>query len=111
MYKLTLNDTKINSKKSKYIIRMQYGSNPMNTYRVSKEIFLDIKNKVTPYRSMPPPVKKIKCIETGQTFKCAKDVMDWLFATGKTTNINSFAIVKTACNKKCKAYDYHFEFI
>ncbi len=97
---------------SNYIVRLQEKNNSFNSYRVSKELFFTIKNSVEPYRSLPPQMKKVKCIETGQIFRNAYEAMNWVVKNGKTDNNNAYVNIKSVCNKRRKtAYGYHWEFV
>lgn len=103
---------KVKFKKTPYIIRLMHEASTIGTYRVSKEIFLSVTKKLKPCQSFRQEPKKIRCVETGEIFKNAKEVNELLIQQGKSTSYSAFSRIKDVCNKKReKAYGYHREFI
>ncbi len=81
------------------------------SYRLPEKLFNEIKMSIEPYRSKCPPLKAIKCIETGEVFRCSRDAMKWLFKEGKTNNYNADILIKAACKRERNIYSgYHWEF-
>lgn len=64
--------------KTPYIIRLIVNEKNSGTYRVSKDLFITIKNLIKPYQSFKNKPKKVKCVETGEIFKNAKAANDML---------------------------------
>lgn len=97
---------------SKYVIRLQENGKTQFSYRISKELFEAIKKEVAPYRSLQAKPKKIKCIETGKTFRCAREAAGWLYEMNLTESCSADMAVKAACKgQRTKAYGYHWKFI
>lgn len=97
---------------SKYVIRLQENGKTQFSYRISKELFDAIKKEVAPYRSLQAQPKKIKCVETGRIFRCAREAVDWLYEMNLTENYSADISIKAACKgQKTKAYGYHWEFV
>lgn len=103
---------KVKLKKTPYVIRLMHEDTTAGTYRVSKEIFLSVTKELKPYQSFSQEPKKIRCVETEEIFKNAKEVIELLIQQGKSTSYSAFSRIKDVCNKKReKAYGYHWEFI
>ncbi len=61
---------------------------------------------------MQPTPKKVRCIETGQIFRCAMDANEWLVKSGKCNSYRGFNAIKQVCNgRKETSYGYHWEFV
>ena len=98
--------------KTPYIIRLTINEKNSETYRVSKDLFITIKNIIKPYQSFKNKPKKVKCIETGEIFENAKDANDMLIQKGISYSYDAYNRIKEVCNKKRKtAYGLHWEFI
>lgn len=98
--------------KTPYIIRLTINGKNSETYRVSKDLFITIKNIIKPYQSFKNKPKKVKCIETGEIFENAKDANDMLIQKGLSYSYDAYNRIKEVCNKKRKtAYGLHLEFI
>lgn len=99
-------------KKSPFIIRLEIENKLLETYRIPEELFFEIKEKITPYRSIQAKSKMIKCIETGKIFKNAKAANRWLIQEGLTESYDAHFGIKRACQGKQNiAYGYHWEFL
>ena len=95
---------------SKYAIRLQENGKTQFSYRISKELFEAIKKEVAPYRSLQAQPKKIRCIETGKIFRCAREAAGWLYEMNLTESYSADISVKAACKGlRTKAYSYHWE--
>ena len=100
------------NKRSAFIIRLESNENASETYRPTEDLFLEIKEKIKPYRSLGIKAKRVRCIETGEIFRCAKQAANWLKKMRLTYSYNADSIVKDACKgKKETAYGYHWEFV
>ena len=100
------------NKRSAFIVRLESNENASETYRPTEDLFLEIKEKIKPYRSLGIKAKRVRCIETGEIFRCAKQAANWLKKMRLTYSYNADSIVKDACKgKKETAYGYHWEFV
>ncbi len=98
--------------KTPYIIRLVIDEKSSETYRVSKDLFIMVKNIIKPYQSFKNKSKKVKCIETGEIFKNAKDANDMLIEKGLSSSYDAYNRIKEVCNNKRKsAYGLHWEFV
>ena len=81
-------------------------------YRVPKELFLKFQEELIQYRSESLKPKAIRCVETGDVFRCARDTITWLHKKGVTTSYSVDSGIKFACkNPKRTAYGFHWEFV
>lgn len=100
------------NKRSAFIVRLESNENASETYRLTEDLFLEIKKKIEPYRSIGIKAKPVRCIETGEIFRCAKQAANWLKKMRLTYSYSADSIVKDACKgKKETAYGYHWEFV
>ena len=81
-------------------------------YRVPKELFLKFQEELIQYRSESIKPKAIRCVETEEVFRCARDTHRWLHEKGVTTSYSVDSGIKFACkNPKRTAYGFHWEFV
>lgn len=98
--------------KTPYIIRLTINEKNSETYRVSKDLFITIKNIIKPYQSFKNKPKKVKCIETGEIFENAKDANDMLIKKGVSSSYDAYNKIKEVCNKRKEAvYGLHWVFV
>lgn len=98
--------------KTPYIIRLIVNEKNSGTYRVSKDLFIKIKNLIKPYQSFKNKSKKVKCVETGEIFKNAKAANDMLIKKGISSSYDAYNRIKEVCNKRKEAaYGLHWEFV
>lgn len=86
--------------KTPYIIRLLVNEKNSGTYRVSKDLFITIKNLIKPYQSFKNKPKKVKCVETGEIFKNAKAANDMLIKKGISSSYDAYNRIKEVCNKR-----------
>lgn len=96
---------------SKFRITLKEGNNATETYRVPEELFKNIQESLSFYRSESPAPIAIKCIETGECFNCAKAAAVWLQKMGIPITYTAPTRIKNACRKQNLVYGYHWEFI
>ena len=97
--------------KGKFIIVLKQEDIKMGTYKVSAQRFTKLKEKLQPYRSLPAQSKKVRCAETGQIFKNAKEAARWLKFVLEREYCN-FDLIKQCCRGVQKSsYGYHWEFV
>lgn len=97
-------------KPHKFSITLRENGANSCTYKVNRKIFDTLKKYLEPFRSLQSQAKKIKCIETGQIFNCAREACHWLEA--KHNIYCRMNLIKQACKGKQKtSYGYHWEFI
>lgn len=100
------------NKRSEFIVRLEEDGDTYETYRLTKNLFLKIKNRIKPYRSLSILSKPVKCIETGQNFGSARQAANWLSENKITYSYSAAATIKMVCKgKKEKAYGYHWKFV
>ena len=81
-------------------------------YRVPKELFLKFQKELAQYRSESAKPKAIRCIETGEVFRCARATYKWLEEKGLQVSYSFEASIKKACNNPNRtAYGFHWEFV
>ena len=88
--------------KTPYIIRLTINPKNSETYRVSKDLFITIKNIIKPYQSFKNKPKKVKCIETGEIFENAKDANDMLIQKGISYSYDAYNRIKKYAIKNVK---------
>lgn len=99
-------------KMSPYIIRMTIDEQNSETFRVNQDVFSTVKNLIKPYQSFKNKPKKVRCIETGEIFKHAKEANDMLIQKGISYSHDAYNRIKEVCNKKKEsAYGFHWEFV
>ena len=99
------------NKRSAFIVRLESSYGSVETYRPTEDLFLEIREKIKPYRSLGIKAKPIRCIETGEVFLSARQAARWLKKINLTCCYSADSIVKDACKgKKETAYGYHWEF-
>lgn len=99
--------------RSNYRIELKQENIKMGTYKVPKEVFVSIQGDIEQYRSLGIPCKKVRCIETGEIFRNAKDASRWL-ANIQECYYNKYNpdLIKQCCRGKQKtSYGYHWEFV
>ncbi len=98
--------------KSPFIVRLEIKDKSQKTYRISEELFSEIKEKIKPYRSMQTMSKMVKCVETQEVFRCANEAAKTLRFRHITNSYSADVSIKMACKgKKDSAYGYHWEFV
>ena len=97
--------------KNKYRIILKQEDVKMGTYKVKQKHFFEIKQKIDKYRSLPEQKKKIRCVETGIVFECARDASKWVEFV-REIDYCRMEYLKLACKGKRKtSYGYHWEFV
>ena len=99
--------------KSSYRIVLKQEKIKIGTYKIPKEMFDIIKSDIQKYKSLGIPCKKVRCIETGDIFKNAREASRWL-TNIKEQFYNKYNPdhIKQCCRGKQKtSYGYHWEFI
>ena len=97
--------------KGRFIIVLKQEDIKMGTYKVSAQRFAKLKEKLQPYRSLPAQSKKVRCAETGQIFKNAKEAARWLKFVLEREYCN-LDLIKQCCRGVQKSsYGYHWEFV
>lgn len=111
LYIIPYNAIEVKQELTPYIVRLEVAGEPPKTYRVNKNLFLEIQEKVKPYRSKQQLSKMVRCIETGKIFKNAKAANLWLISEGITSNYHADIAIKQVCKgKKESACGYHWRF-
>lgn len=96
---------------SPYCIILKYNG-LSSTYRIPKDLFLEIQNKITGYRVYPSQVPPIRCIETGMIFYTIASIKVWLCKNNITKISTADKQIKKVCNGELEsAFGYHWEFI
>lgn len=75
--------------------------------KIPKHIIISIftvTKELKPCQSFRQEPKKIRCVETGEIFKNAKEVNELLIQQGKSTSYSAFSRIKDVCNKKKKKH-------
>lgn len=96
---------------SRYLLVLYKDNARIGSYHLDESLFEKTKEKLKPYRSFGPQPKPIKCIETGEIFRCANDVAKILHLKNITTNYKAAQRIKLGCKSKKTVYGYHWEFI
>ncbi len=95
----------------KYLVILLKNGLSEGRYKINKELFGQIKAKIRPFRSQPMKAKAIRCIETGQIFKCAREAQAWVYHQELTTTMNFEAIKKACKGHRNTMYGYHWEYV
>ena len=94
--------TKNVRKKGKFSIILREDDSNQCSYKIK---YLE------PFRSYQAKPRKIRCIETGQIFKSAREAGYWVEANRKIPYCD-MNLIKQACKGKQKtSYGYHWEFV
>ena len=98
--------------KNRCVIVLKDEEEKSSNYRVPKELFLKFQKELAQYRSKSIKPKAIRCVETGDIFRCARDTHRWLHEKGVTTSYSVDSGIKFACkNPNRTAYGFHWEFV
>lgn len=82
------------------------------SYRVSKELFLQIREDLKPFRSITNQCRLIQCLETGELFNDSYKAMRWLIRNKIANNYSACIEIRNACNGKIEsAYGYHWKYV
>ena len=65
-------ETKLN-KPRKFSVMLKENDTNSCSYKIDRKLYDTLKKYLEPFRSFQSQPKKIKCIETGQIFRCAND--------------------------------------
>ena len=96
---------------AKFTITLKENDNSMGTYKINSRLFDTLKKYLEPYQSFQPKAKKIRCIESGEVFDCARDAGKWVEFVKEIYYCN-FDLIKQTCKGKQKtSYGYHWEFV
>lgn len=95
----------------KYLVMLEKNGKSEGRYKIDKDLFGQIKARIRPFRSKPVEAKAVRCIETGQIFKCASEAQAWVYHQGLTTTMNYEAIKKVCKGIRETMYGYHWEYI
>ena len=96
----------------KYLVILRKDDTSEGRYNVDKELFTQIKEQIKPYRSEPIKAKPVKCVETGQIFKCALEAQAWVFEQGLSKSMTCYASIKDVCKGlRTTMYGYHWEYV
>ena len=106
----TLYNNEIKTKKS-YLVILKQEEIKMGTYRISPQRFHKLVNRIEKFRSLPEPSKNVRCIETGEIFKNAREASKWAAFVRECDYCDS-DLIKQCCRGKQKtSYGYHWEFV
>ena len=98
--------------KNRCIVVLKDEEEKSSNYRVPKELFLKFQEELAQYRSESAKPKAIRCIETGEVFRCARATYKWLEEKGVQVSYSFEASIKKACYKPNRtAYGCHWEFV
>lgn len=95
----------------KYTVILKEGDKTVGTYHLEADLFQKIFYKLKPYKSAGAKPKQIKCVETGEVFRCANEAAKILRFRGLTNSYSADARIKISCKNKKNAYGYHWEFV
>jgi len=99
-------------KENSYGLILKLNGVHIGSYKINNEYFYELQEKLEPFRSLQSEPKKVKCIETGQIFRCANDANLYLVNKGISHNYGGFNAIKEVCKgRKKTAYGYHWEFV
>jgi len=97
--------------KVKYTAILKQEDIKMGTYKLNKKQTNSLIKKIEKFRSLPEPKKKIRCIETGQVFDCARDAAEWVEFV-REIDYCKMDYIKLVCKGKHKTcFGYHWEFV
>lgn len=103
-----LNNTE---KVSPYNIILKFNSNS-ESYRVSKELFVQLRKELQPYRSITNQHRVIRCVETNQIFTDSYHAVNWLIENKLVKKYSACIEIRNACNGNIEsAFGYHWEYI
>ena len=98
--------------KNRCIVVLKDEEEKSSNYRVPKELFLKFQEELAQYRSESAKPKPVRCVETGEVFRCARATYKWLEEKGLQVSYLFEASIKKACNNpKRTAYGFHWEFV
>ena len=98
--------------KNRCIVVLKDEEEKSTNYRVPKELFLEFQKELAQYRSESAKPKAIRCVETGEVFRCARATYKWLEEKGLQVSYSFEASIKKACyNPNRTAYGFHWEFV
>lgn len=85
----------------------------MGKYKVDVKKFNRIVEKIEKYKSDGYPSKTVRCVETGQIFKNARQASRWVSEIRENFyNCCNPDLIKQCCRGKQKtSYGYHWEFV
>ena len=96
----------------KYLVILEKNGLSEGRYKVDKELFGQIKARIRPFRNQPVQPKAVRCVETGQMFRCASDAQTWVFEQGLSNSLTCYAAIKKVCKGlKDTMYGYHWEYV
>ena len=106
----TLYKNEIKTKKS-YLVILKQEEIKMGSYKISPQRFHKLINKIEQFRSFPEPSKNVRCLETGEIFKNAREASKWAAFVRECDYCDS-DLIKQCCRGKQKtSYGYHWEFV
>jgi len=109
MEQMTITKTE-KRKMNKYSVTLRENDKNSCTYKIDQKLFDTLKKYLEPFRSLQPEARKIRCIETGKVFDCARKASEWLEFITEREYCN-MDLIKQACRKKNgSSYGYHWEF-
>ena len=101
----------VKTKVKKYTAILMQEDIKMGTYKLNKRQLDSLISKIKQFRSLPEPKKKIRCVETGKVFDCARDASEWVEFV-REIDYCRMDYLKLACKGKRKtSYGYHWEFV
>ena len=96
---------------SKYSVTLKKDNKTVSTYNIDGYAFIAVERDLRPYCRNDKNAKKVKCIDLGLVFRCAKSASLWLVEEGLLKHCSANGI-KQACRGKQKtSYGYRWEFV
>lgn len=103
-------ETKLN-KPRKFSVMLKENDTNSCSYKIDRKLYDTLKKYLEPFRSFQAQPKKIKCIETGQIFRCANDANLYLVDNGISHSYGGFNAIKEVCKGRKKTAYGHYEFV
>ena len=98
--------------KNRCIVILKNEEEKSCNYRVPKELFIKFQKDLAEYRSESQKPKPVRCVETGEVFRCARDTYKWLESKCGNVTYSFDSRIKQACNNpKRTVCGYHWEFV
>lgn len=98
-------------KETTYTVILREKQTSIGTFKIPQNLYDRLVKELEPYRTHAQEAKKIRCIETGQIFKSAREASHWVMDNNKIEYCDMNLIKQTCKGKQLTSYGFHWEFV